>query len=121
MGSSPSTIARSRTFFLHAAEQAGIEIGKTLKTSRTVWLTQERWEHIIDGHPEVERHLPALKKCVEKAENRTKGRYPGVEKLWARNVGPSKWFSVVVRYEGRTGTIRTALAASKGPRQGDLI
>jgi hypothetical protein len=34
MGTSPSTVARSRTFFLHAAEHAGIEIGKTLKTTR---------------------------------------------------------------------------------------
>lgn len=88
---------------------------------RTVWLTEERWKHVIEGHPEVERHLPALKKCVEAAEKRTRGKYEGTEKLWARNIGPAKWFFVVVRYEGRIGTIRTALAATKGPRQGDLI
>jgi hypothetical protein len=88
---------------------------------RTVWLTRERWEHIIDGHREVERHLPGLKQCVEKAEKRTRGKYEDTEKLWVRNVGPAKWFSVLVRYEGRTGTVRTAYADGKGPRQGDLI
>lgn len=88
---------------------------------RTVWLTQERWEHIIEGHPEVERHLDGLKKCVETAENRTKGNRPGVEKLWVRKIGPAKWFAVVVAYDGRIGIVRTALAVTKGPRQGDLI
>ncbi|MGO9321554.1 MAG: hypothetical protein ACLQBY_12225 [Solirubrobacteraceae bacterium] len=88
---------------------------------RTVWLTEERWKHIIEGHPEVERHLSVLKKCVETAEKRTRGNYKDTEKLWARNIGPAKWFFVVVRYEGRTGAVRTALAATKGPRQGDLI
>jgi hypothetical protein len=88
---------------------------------RTVWLTQERWEHIIEGHPEVGRHLKSLKKCVQTAEKRTKGRYDGTEKLWACNLGPAKWFFVLVAYEGRTGTVRTALADGRGPRQGDEI
>jgi hypothetical protein len=88
---------------------------------RTVLLTQERWEHILEGHPELARHLGTLKKCVELAESRTRGNFPDVEKLWARNIGPAKWFTVVVRYEGRIGTIRTAIAVTKGPRQGDLL
>lgn len=88
---------------------------------RTVWLTQERWDHIIGEHREVERHLPVLKQCVEKAEKRTRGKYEDTEKLWLRNAGPAKWFAVVVRYERRTGAIRTAYPDGKGPRQGDLI
>jgi hypothetical protein len=88
---------------------------------RTVWLTEERWKHIIDGHPEVERHLDGLKRCVQTAEKRSKGNRKGAEKLWARNIGPAKWFCVVVGYEGRTGSIRTALPVTKGPREGDLI
>jgi hypothetical protein len=86
-----------------------------------VWLTQERWEHILEGHPEVERHLAGLKKCVETAEKRTRGRYEDTENLWVRKIGPAKWFSVLVRYEGRTGTVRIALGVTRGPRQGDLI
>lgn len=34
MGATPSTITRARTFFLNAAEQAGIPVGNTLKTKR---------------------------------------------------------------------------------------
>jgi hypothetical protein len=88
---------------------------------RTVWLTEERWKHIVEGHKEVEGHLDALKQCVQSAEKRSKGHYHGAEKLWVQSVGPSKWFCVVVRYEGRTGTIKTALPIKRGPRQGDLI
>jgi hypothetical protein len=88
---------------------------------RVVCLTAERWRHIVEGHREVERHLDVLQRCVRTAEKRSRGRYPGTEKLWVQNVGPSKWFCVVVRYEGRTGTIKTALPVKRGPRQGDLI
>jgi hypothetical protein len=86
---------------------------------RTVWLTEERWKHIVEAHKEVERHLDALKKCVQAAEKLSSGNYPGAEKLWARNIGPSTWFCVVVRYEGQIGTVRTALAVKRGPRRGD--
>ena len=34
LGATPSTVSRSRTFFLNAAEQAGIEVGRLLKTNR---------------------------------------------------------------------------------------
>ncbi len=88
---------------------------------RTVWLTEERWKHILEGHPEVERYLPGLKQCVETAESRTKGNREGVEKLWVRNIGPTKWFCVVVRYIGRTGSILTAMPVKAGPQERDLI
>jgi hypothetical protein len=88
---------------------------------RTIWLTQERWDHILGGHPELARHLGVLKKWLDRADNRTRGNYPDIEKHWARNIGPAKWFTVVVRYEGRIGTVRTAIGVTKGPRQGDLI
>ena len=109
------------------SEVAGLEppddlmAAMTDSRGRAVWLTEERWQHIVDGHKEVERHLDVLKQCVQTAEKRSKGRYPGAEKLWVQDVGPSKWFCVVVRYEGRIGTIKTALPVKRGPRQGDLI
>lgn len=34
LGATPSTVQRSRTFFLNAAEEAGIPLGKTLKNNR---------------------------------------------------------------------------------------
>jgi len=57
---------------------------------RTVWLTKRGWAHVLEEHQEVERHLPGLKKCVEKAEKRTRGKFADTEKLWLRNVGPAK-------------------------------
>jgi hypothetical protein len=88
---------------------------------RTVWLTQEGWDHILDGHPELATHLAGVKKCIERADDRTRGNFPDVEKHWIRNLGPAKWLTVVVRYEGRIGTVKTAIGVTKGPRQGDLI
>jgi hypothetical protein len=35
LGATPSTIGRSRTFFLNIAEATGIDVGHTLKTART--------------------------------------------------------------------------------------
>jgi hypothetical protein len=82
-------------------------------------LTRKGWDHITDGHPEV--RLPDLKRAVATAEKRTRGRYAGTEKLWARNLGPARWFTVVVAYEGRVGRVRTALGNTKDPRAGELI
>lgn len=86
---------------------------------RTVWLTQRGWDHAQTGHPEI--RLPDLKRAVETAEKRTRGRFVDTEKLWARGVGPARWLVVVVAYEGRVGRVKTALAHTKDPRAGDLI
>jgi hypothetical protein len=42
MGATPAIVARSRTFFLNAAEEAGIEVGKLLKTARAPTTTPRR-------------------------------------------------------------------------------
>ncbi|HEY0226938.1 MAG TPA: hypothetical protein VGC05_11230 [Mycobacterium sp.] len=86
---------------------------------RTVVLTQERLDHIHDGHREV--RAENIKKAVEAAEKRTKGNRPHREKLWARNLPPAKWFTVVVAYEGRVGKVITALGVSKDPKSEELL
>lgn len=86
---------------------------------RTVVLTQERLDHIHDGHREV--RAENIKKAVETADKRTKGNRSGIEKLWARNLPPAKWFTVVVAYEGRVGKVITALGVSKDPKSEELL
>ncbi len=91
----------------------------TDRQGRTVWLTRERLDHILDGHREV--RVENIKKAVETAEKRTRGNTPGTEKLWARNLPPARWFAVVVAYEGRVGRVVTALGISKDPKSEELI
>jgi hypothetical protein len=86
---------------------------------RTVWLAQRSWDHVTTEHPEV--RLAELKRAVETAEKRTSGKFAGTEKLWARNLGPAKWLTVVVAYEGRVGRVRTALGSTKDPRERDVL
>ncbi len=92
----------------------------TDKRGRTVYLTVERWEgHITDpeeGHPEMANYLEDVKKAVRTAEIRTQGRWPDTERLWAPNLAGGRWVTVVVRYEGRVGYVRTAHRFNRGPR-----
>ncbi len=83
---------------------------------RTVDLSEERWKHITDGHPDMEGRQEEVKAAIEAAEKRTAGRFPDTEKLWARNLGPARWLIVVVRYEDSQGTVRTAHGSTKSPK-----
>lgn len=65
---------------------------------RSVWLTEERWAHIVDGHPAMDGLDLAVKSAVEGADNRCDGKRKGVERLYGRNLGPAKWLVVVVAY-----------------------
>jgi len=86
---------------------------------RTVWLTQERMNHIQENHREV--RADHIKRALETADTRTQGNRPNTEKLWARNIPPAKWFTVVVAYEGRLGRVKTAIPSSDDPKTGELI
>ena len=63
---------------------------------RMVLLTEERWGHVVDHHPEMATRLEDLKKAVQIADKRTRGNRLGTEKLWASGPGPTRWLSVVV-------------------------
>ena len=62
---------------------------------RRVELTDEGWQHVIDGHPE----LAPLQADVMRGVH-APSRRPGV--------GPSRWIKMVVVFEGDTGRITTA-------------
>lgn len=81
---------------------------------RTVVLNSKGLDHAMEQHQEV-RGVQVIKEAVEKADIRTKGNFPGAEKLWAREVGPARWFGVVVAFKGRLGEVITAHASTKGP------
>lgn len=83
---------------------------------RTIVLTAERWEHIVDGHPELDGLELAVMRAVETADITVDGNKPGTMKHCAKDLGPARYLSVVVAYEGNMGMVRTAYPQSKEPR-----
>jgi hypothetical protein len=57
LGSTPATVARARTFFLNAAEESGIEVGRLLKTARAPSTPRRRSKP--KPKPEDEKPPPA--------------------------------------------------------------
>ena len=75
---------------------------------RTVVLEKERWEHILEGHSELDGLELTLMRTVENADKRGTGNFPGATVLYKENVGPAKWLAVVVEYDGLQGRVVTA-------------
>jgi hypothetical protein len=71
-------------------------------------LTDERWQHICNGHPELaprQRHVMA---AVSNPDHRRAGRWPDEAWFYLATTYPSQWLKVVVRYEQGRGRIITA-------------
>lgn len=82
---------------------------------RRVELTVERWEHIIQGHPELVAHREAVLRAVTAPDRRLEGRKQNEEWFYLADAGPSQWLKVVVAYAQRRGFITTAFARRSFP------
>jgi hypothetical protein len=82
---------------------------------RLVELTDERWAHIIGGHPELAPHLLAVVGAIRAPSHRMAGRRDGQEWFYLEAVGPSRFLKVVVAYDGGRGFIITAFARRSMP------
>jgi hypothetical protein len=83
---------------------------------RRVDLYDERWSHIIDGHPELARYQNEVVEAVRAPSRRKPGRELGEEWYYREQVGPSRWLKVVVRYGlSDRGWIVTAFARRSMP------
>jgi hypothetical protein len=60
IGATPSTVSRSRTFFLNAAEETGIEVGHLLKTARAPTSSPPRRRSKPRPKPSAEETAPAI-------------------------------------------------------------
>lgn len=83
---------------------------------RTIVLTDERWEHILEGHPEMAGLELAVMRVVESADKECAGNFPGARKFYKRGLGPARWLAVVVAYDGMMGKVVTAHPFSKEPK-----
>lgn len=66
---------------------------------REVFLTRERWEHIVDGPPELAAHEDDVVRAVEAPTEVVPGHGPDEEWYYLADVGPSRRLKVVVVFE----------------------
>lgn len=81
---------------------------------RRVVLTAAACRHACE-HPEVAPFRAEVLAIVARPAQRCNGREPGEEWFYGRGFGPTRFVKVVVHYEGRVGTIRTAFARRRFP------
>lgn len=83
---------------------------------RQVLLTAERWQRIVDGHPELAADEDEVLRAVQAPTEALPGREPDEEWFYLRDAGPSRWLKVVVVFEGSTsGRIITAFPRRRKP------
>lgn len=86
---------------------------------RSVELTSERWEHIVDdeldGHPELARYRAEVLRAVSEPDESRLGRRRNERWYFLRGAGPSRWLQVVVAFEQERGWIVTAFAPRRDP------
>ena len=83
---------------------------------RTVRLPEERWQHIIDGHPYMAPFHAEVLRAVEAPTDLIEQPRSGQDWFYLRDSGPSRWLKVVVAFdEDSVGSIRTALPRRSKP------
>ena len=75
---------------------------------RRVLLTQSRWRHIAEQHPELASSRDAILTAVALPVASRPGHEPNEEWFSARGVGGSGWVRVVGHYHESVGSITTA-------------
>jgi hypothetical protein len=93
----------------------GILVSTLDPDGRRVELTEERWRHILAGHPELATHLEAVARAVREPDRRLAGRQDDEEWFYLEHAGPSRWLKVVVHYERGRGRIVTAFGRRSMP------
>jgi hypothetical protein len=83
-----------------------------------VVLFEDTWlRHILNphqGHAELEPHLKAVLEAIESPDHREQESWPGRERFFKRDVGPSRWLMVVVDSAEEPVRIVTAFGYQHG-------
>jgi hypothetical protein len=83
---------------------------------RTVHLTADRWEHIIDGHPYMAPYQPDVLRAVRVPTEHMVQPRLGQDWFYLEDAGPSRWLKVVVAFdEESNGSVRTAFPRRRKP------
>jgi hypothetical protein len=82
---------------------------------RKVELTDERWDHIVVGHPDIRELDQTVLQAVQSPDRRMPGRLANEEWYYVKTDTPSNWLKVVVAYAEGRGHIVTAYARRSMP------
>jgi len=83
---------------------------------RVVHLVEERWQHIVNGHPYMTPFRVEVLQAVEAPTDLIEQPRPGQDWFYLRDAGPSRWLKVVVAFdEDSVGSIRTAFPRRSKP------
>jgi hypothetical protein len=75
---------------------------------RLVSLSQDAWEHILLGHPELHRYESLVMATISHPHDREDDVRPERERYYTEGEGPTRYLCVVVEYIGREGDVITA-------------
>jgi hypothetical protein len=83
---------------------------------REITLDDERWAHIIDGHPELRDIRDDVLRAVKDPSEILAGRAPDEEWFYLAGAGPSRWLKAVVVFDpANHGRIITAFGRRRKP------
>ncbi len=83
---------------------------------RPARLTEERWSHIIDGHPYMAPFRADVMRAIETPTHRIEQARAGQDWFYLANAGPSRWLKVVVAFDEHSiGSVRTAFPRRSKP------
>jgi hypothetical protein len=82
---------------------------------RTVELTEERWGHIVERHPEIQMLDQTVLRAIQAPDHRMRGRLGNEEWYYVKTDTPSNWLKTVVAYAEGRGHIVTAYARRSMP------
>jgi hypothetical protein len=82
---------------------------------RKVELTDERWDHIVEGHPDIRALDQTVLQAVQSPDHHMPGRLANEEWYYVKTDTPSNWLKVVVAYAEGCGHIVTAYARRSMP------
>jgi hypothetical protein len=84
-------------------------------SGRTVELTEERWRHVVERHPEIQMLDQTVLQAVQAHDHHVAGRLANEEWYYLKTDSPSNWLKVVVAYAEGRGHIVTAYARRSMP------
>jgi hypothetical protein len=82
---------------------------------RPVELTEKRWGHIVERHPEIQPLDQSVLRAIEAPDRHMSGRLANEEWFYLKTDRPSNWLKVVVAYVEGRGQIVTAFARRSLP------
>jgi hypothetical protein len=84
---------------------------------RKVQLTEERWNHIVEGHPYMAPFRADVMRAIEEPTHRIEQPRPDQDWFYLQGAGPSRWLKVVVAFDEDSiiGSVRTAFPRRSKP------